>query len=144
MTKPYPKLGEVFELTLNGNDPDVQPLAMVRKYGYKPEYWKHSGKTVTGQQTRKFQLVSVGYCTGWYELAEKLATFGPTPEGQWLEAFKTEYGPGGNCHIGVADPSWVDPHGFAVFPCMHNDGDSNFDWADSDFSVRWRWLVPVK
>ncbi len=55
---PYPEVGEIFELTLDGAE--NQPLDMVARDGYTGE-WKHQGPAVTGKQTRRFQFVQVGY-----------------------------------------------------------------------------------
>jgi len=136
----YPKIGEVFELTLDGNDPNVQPLAMVKNYGYNPEGWKHDGKTVEGQQTQKFKLVQKG--GSWDEIGKEV---GNDLEGQWLEAFRKAYPESNGKHpVGVHDASWVVPYGSAYFPYVGRDGGPGFLWSGHVFSVSWLWLVPVK
>ncbi|OGH68918.1 MAG: hypothetical protein A3J66_02130 [Candidatus Magasanikbacteria bacterium RIFCSPHIGHO2_02_FULL_47_14] len=141
----YPALDEIFELTLDGDAPENRPLEMVRADGYdEPEKWKHTGLTVTGQQTRRGKLVLVGYCDSFDEVKAKLAAQGTIPEGQWREAFKARYPTlDGKGSIGVADASWASPHGGASFPYVDSFGFSLFDSADGGFDERWRWLVLV-
>ena len=52
--------GEVFEMTLNGDAPENQPLEMVRRDGYTGR-WTHNGPKVSGRQTRRFKLDVIGY-----------------------------------------------------------------------------------
>ncbi|TAL50833.1 hypothetical protein EPN81_01590 [Patescibacteria group bacterium] len=138
--------GEVFELMLDGNAPENQPLAMVAADGYDPRYWKHNGPKVEGRQTRKFKLVSVDLCWNIDEVRRKLAAHGEIPEGQWRQAYKVAYniqsrkGPIG---IAVADPSWTTPSGFRCFPYITSFGASRFWAADNEFQVHWRWLVSI-
>jgi hypothetical protein len=143
MKKPYPNIDEEFELTLDGNDPRNQPLAMVSGDVHDSEKdWRHDGPTVTGNQTRKFRLVQVGYCSHWDELRQKLRDKGTIPEGQWRQAFLQAFpGHDGQGPVGVADASWVHPYGAASFPCVASDGNPGFGWAVCDFDGGWRWLV---
>ena len=144
-TATYPTEGKVFELTLDGDAPENQPIEMVKRDGYdNPESWKHTGLTVTGTQTRRFKLVSVGYCSTFDEVKAKLAGQGTTPEGQWREAFKAAY-PTPDCNgpIGVADGSWAGPGGRAHFPCVNARGGSDFRCLAYYFNQYWRWLVLV-
>lgn len=139
----YPKKGQEFELTLDG---DAQPpLDMVRDYGYsQPEKWEHTGTAVTGIHTRRFKLVSVGYCRNLKAVRRKLEEHGEIPEGQWLEAFKEAFPESdGKGPVGVADPSWVNPLGFVRFPCVRSFGFSGFPWAGRGFHGRWRWLLAL-
>lgn len=55
----YPADGEIFELTLDGDAPENQPLEMVSRFGYAPVGWRHNGPKVSGKQTRRFKLVGV-------------------------------------------------------------------------------------
>ena len=136
----YPKIDEEFELTLDGSDPNVQPLAMVKNYGYNPEGWKHDGPLVKGQQTQKFKLVQKGGT--WDEIGKVV---GGDLEGQWLEAFRAQYPESDGEHpVGVHDASWVSPNGRAGFPCVSRSAGPGFGWTDNDFFVSWLWLVPVK
>lgn len=143
---PYPAVGEIFELTLDGDAPENQPLEMVSRDGYDhPELWSHNGERVVGVQTRRFKLVEVGFCKNLDEVKEKLAPHGTIPEGQWREAFKKRFRkPDGKGPIGFADSSWVDPRAFVYFPFVDADGGSLFYWADYDFYADWRWLVGVR
>lgn len=139
----YPATGEAFELTLDGNAPENQPLEMVRRDGYSGD-WKHKGPIVKGPETRQFKLVSVGYCANWAELTRKLAKQGEIPAGQWREAFKKKYPKhDGGGPIGVPDASWTLPDGDAYFPYVASDGMPSFIWA-GDWFDWWRWLVEVR
>lgn len=141
----YPAVGEAFELTLDGDALENQPLEMVRRDGYIGN-WTHRGPLVNGAETRRFKLVSVGYCANWNELTQrKLAKHGEISPGQWREAFKKKYPtPDDNGLIGFPDASWAGPGGGARFPCVHAGGGSDFRWAGRGFSGRWRWFVGVR
>ncbi|GEM_PF-1427146 len=140
----YPAVGEVFELTLDGDAPENQPLEMVRRDGYTGD-WRHKGPVVKGVETRRFKFVSVGYCANWNELKQKLAEHGEIAPGQWREAFKKKYPtPDGNGPIGFPDASWAGPDGNAFFPCVDADGESDFDWTGDGWVGNWRWLVGVR
>ena len=142
--KSIPIDGEVFELTLDGDDPKNDPLEMVRSDGYHSGAWKHRGKRISGVQTRQFWLACVGLCANLDEVREKLKEHGKIPQGQWREAFKAKYPrPDGNGPIGIADPSWVDPDGDAYYPSVDSFGCSLFRWAGHDKGEDWRWLVEV-
>lgn len=141
----YPADGVEFDLTLDFDAPEADPIEMVRRDGYNsPEQWQFTGKKVSGVQTRRFKLVRVGPCQNLDEVRQNLAQYGDVPEGQWREAFKAAYSrPDGNGPIGFADPSWVRPDGFVFFPYVDSDGGSDFYWADDGRAVGWRWLVPA-
>jgi hypothetical protein len=141
----YPATDEIFELTLDGDAAENQPLEMVRRDGYNPKGWQHRGPVVKGRHTKRFKLVEIGYCRNFDEVRRKLAIHGEIPEGQWREAFRARYGkPDGKGPIGIADALWVIPYSSAYFPYVGLDGDSNFRWTDSDFYDVWRWLVVCK
>jgi hypothetical protein len=117
---------------------------MVRRDGYsKPEKWRHTGKKLAGNQTRRFKLVSVGYCRSLNEVRRKLKAHGGIPEGQWRESLKAAYRPDDKGHVGVADSSWVDPLGGVCFPYVGSGGYSYFDGSGHGFHGDWRWLVEV-
>ncbi|MBI1961414.1 MAG: hypothetical protein HYS45_01785 [Parcubacteria group bacterium] len=86
----------------------------------------------------------VGTCPNLDEVRQKLAPHGPIPEGQWRVAFKTAYpNHDGKGPVGVADPSWVYPSGYASFPYVNSDGFSFFHCADGMLFLHWRWLAPA-
>src|SRR5579863_5445427 len=87
----YPKVGEVFELALDGDAPENQPLEMVDSFGYNPAGWSHKGPKVSGRQTRRFKFVQVGYCSNVDKIKEQSSAHGEIPEGQWINAFKAAY-----------------------------------------------------
>ena len=143
----YPAVGEVFELTLDGDAPENQPLEMVRRDGYAND-WKHNGPVVKGRHTKHFKLVEIGYCKRFAEVLGKLGAHGEIPNGQWRESFKTKYnGPDCKGHIGVADVSWLseeNEENVACFPFLDgNSGTSGFLCHDHYFLEAWRWLVEV-
>lgn len=144
--------GKAFEMTLDGDAAENQPIEMVRRDGYdKPSEWKHKGATVKGTQTRKFVWVSVGYQPNLdavravcLEAAGKLGLNGRIPEGQWREAIKQMFHHLGQYIRGIADPSWEYPGGGIRFPYVGSDGRSCFYWGDYGYGEAWRWLVEVE
>jgi len=133
----FPEIGVVFELRLNG---DVLPLAMVEKYGYNLEGWKHNGPLVKGQPTRKFKLIPANGL--WKNIGEMI---GSDLEGQWMEAFRVKFPKSDGEHpVGVYDSSWIDPHGFASFPLLFKDGTPLFSGNHYVFHSDWLWIVEVK
>ncbi|MDO8435153.1 MAG: hypothetical protein Q7S89_00530 [bacterium] len=143
-TRTYPAVGVVFELTLDGDAPENDPIEMVRGDGYEqPEQWRHEGKRVAGRQTHRFKLVQVEPCRNIHQVRAELLAYGKIPEGQWREAFKAAYPtPDGNGPIGIADPSWL--QGFqSFFPRITAGGSSRLDWAANGRDSDWRWLVEV-
>ena len=141
----YPKEGEAFELTLDGDAPENAPLEVVRSFGYDPTGWSHNGPTVTGKQTRQFMLVGIGYQPNLAAAKSALeAKYGPTPEGQWMKAFKDAYPEANGVNpVGVADASWVLPNGCAYFPFVSSGGKPYFRWTVSYLVEGWLWLVPA-
>lgn len=145
----YPAVGEVFELTLDGDASENNPIEMVRRDGYRPEDWRHKGEKVAGEQTRRFMLVSVGYCH-FGELVRRLVKHGTIPGGQWREALKAAYKSDRKGPVGIADASWMclfdRPFGRTGFPSVHENDCSYFDWAYPNFGFDdgWRWLVEVR
>ena len=139
--EPYPANGVIFELTLDGDA--VDPADMPRRDGHG-EGWRYDdARRLTGTHTRRFLLVSVGYCKTFDELVRRLAKHGGIPEGQWRESFKDHACPDGKGPIGIADASWGSPGGRALFPFVDSDGTSSFHWTSSDLNDCWRWLVEV-
>ena len=139
----YPAVGEIFELTLDGDAPENQPLQIVRDCGYTGK-WRHNGRTVKGKQTRRFKFAQAGYQPNLDGVKSALPTSGSV-EGQWIKAFKAAYPqPDGNGPVGIADASWVNPRDDANFPFVSTDGSLNFCWADDVQDAFWRWLVPAE
>lgn len=151
----YPMVGETFELTLNGDAPENQPLEMlirfIEKEGCSPKKDAgHRGPLVRGCATSRFKLVQIGSCSTFAEVRRKLITHGEIPEGQWLMAFMNAYPStdhGGA--IGIADASWKIAWGGSFFPSINTfDGSMFFKSIYTDifleFEEYWRWLVKVK
>ena len=134
-----------FALALNGDEAD--PIEMLQNDGINPANWEFRGKKIMGTGTRRrFKLVSVGYCTSFNKLVEKLKKQGAIPEGQWREAFKKRFPkPGEKSLIGFADASWVYPNADLYFPYFGDNGgrNSSFRWTGHGFNGVWRWVVEV-
>ncbi len=140
----YPRVGEVFELTLDGAAPENQPLEMVESFGYNPAGWSHNGPTVSGQKTRRLKLVQVGYCSNMEKVKVKVGAEGAFPEGQWINAFKAAYPePDGQGPIGIPDASWIDSGGRANYPYILAFGLMQFNYAGHIRGEDWRWLAAV-
>lgn len=148
----YPVNGEVFELTIDGNASENQPLEIARredrhfgskKWQHVGKKWQHVGKLVTGTQTRRFKLISIVSCREFADITRELARHGTIPEGQWCEALQATYQHDKEGPLGVADPSWVNPGGGTCFPSIISNGDSCLYWTGDTFSNSWRWLVGV-
>lgn len=139
----YPKLGSVFELTIDG---EIDPLEMLVSGEFDPSEWRFIGAFLAGKQTCRFKLVDVGRSDNISEVREKLTKHGSIPEGQWREAFKAAYPePDGRGPIGIADISWVPPIGKATFPYINADGYCSFRWPVGYLlPEHWRWLVKVR
>ncbi len=139
----YPAVGEVFELTLDGDAPENQPLQIVKDCGYTGK-WRHNGCTVKGKQTRRFKLAQAGYQLNLDGVKAALPASGSV-EGQWIKAFKAAYPqPDGNGPIGIADASWANPNSLADFPIVLSVGDLSFRWTAFGHVASWRWLVPAE
>ncbi len=144
VAKKYPKVGQVFELTLI-------PRNMAKNSeNLRRTKWQHTGQKITKQQTRKFKLVRIDRCNSWEEITEKLQAQGKIPEGQWLEVFLSKFGVNYDCNknngsIGVADASWIDSCGAARFPCVAPDGSQFFGYSsiNNQLSSLFRWLVEI-
>ena len=145
MVHVYPAVGEIFELTLNGDDFTNDPIEMVRRCGYDGfERWQFEGECVVGTQSRPFMLVGIGDQLNFSEVRKALAEYGPFQEGQWREAFMAAYPePNGKGPMGVADPSWRGPDGFLYFPYINTGGRPHFNRASTTFLDCWLWLVPA-
>lgn len=145
---PWPKPGEVFELTLNASDRKNQPLAMARADGYTSRKLQYSGQKLSGKLIGRFKLVEIGNQSNWESIQGKLARHGKIPGGQWRQALKTRFVDVPGRSVGVADTSWSHGtplgHRALLFPCVHHDGTSRFCQAiDGSFGEQWLWLVEV-
>jgi hypothetical protein len=142
---PYPAVGEIFELTLNGDDLVNDPIEMVRRCRYdNPEKWQFDGRRLVGTQSRRLRLVGIGDQLNFGAVRKALAEQGPFPEGQWREAFMAAYPePNGKGPMGVADPSWCGPDGLLYFPYINTAGRPHFNRAGTTFLDNWLWLVPA-
>ncbi len=142
-----PADGEVFELTLDGDAPENQPLEMVRQAGYDNwQEWEHNGPAVKGRETRRFKWVYIGYQPNLDAVRAALATHGKIPEGQWREAVKKMFKHDIWRPCGIADPSWEPPRfggSIPYCPYISSDGSSRFKWVIDGFPDHWRWLVEV-
>lgn len=137
---------EIFTLTLND---EIDGLELVRLFlGKDFVRWRYLGGVVAGPLTRQFKLVGVNYCDNLYDVRGKLDAHGDIPQGMWLQSFRQAYptstskrGP-----IAIADPSWLNPDGFLVFPLLDHVGKgwfTSFGWSGYDRDGSWRWLVEV-
>ena len=147
MVPAYPPDGEAFELTLDGDAPENQPLQIVRDWGYDSSKWRHKGPKVKGKHTQRYQLVRAGYMyqSNLDEAKAALPGSGTVVEGQWINAFNAAYPqPDGNGPAGIADASWLDPNGVPCFPMVNSKGFIQFRWARSGLVANWRWIVPAE
>lgn len=142
----FPAEGEEFDLELDGDVPENQPLEMVRRDRCeRPEKWRFTGREVEGKQVRRFKLVAVGYCRNLDEVRGKLAVHGEILEGQWRAAYCGPQVPGGCSRpVGIADPSWVDLREHVYFPYVPPRGFPAFYRVDHVFDIFWLWLVEVR
>ena len=142
-SRSIPKLNEVFELTLNGDE--VDPLEMVRSDRYTGS-WDFVGPRVIGLQTRRFKLVNVGRCANLREITEKA---GKLAKGQWREAFRERYpNPDGREPIGFGGSLWSNNIGGWRIPLLTSyagEWISRFGSASTALHREsWRWLVEVE
>jgi len=141
--RPYPKVGEIFELGLDGDAVNNHVIAMVRRVG-DPRGWAHNGPLVTGRAIRPHKLVELRPTLTFDEVLAELARYGKIPEGQWASAFKVTYPKtDGHGPIGIADASWWAPDGRINFPYIGRGGDLGFHRASGSFGANWRWIVGV-
>lgn len=141
ITCSYPKVNEIFELTLDGLE--VQPIEMLWRDGYNLDGWTHRGSVISGREIRRFKLVELDYSHSFEDLRSKLGSHGRIPEGQWREAFKA-FCPDNRDRgrIGVADASWV-YEGKYYFPFLRGRGYSRFCGVVGPIPDNWCWLVEV-
>jgi hypothetical protein len=96
---------------------------------------------VKGRQTRRFNLVQIGYT--YLEEVRRRIGLDNVPEGQWINAFRQAFPQhDGMGPIGIADNSWVCPDVCSAFPFVSTGG-LDFYWAVCALNDCWRWLVEV-
>jgi hypothetical protein len=123
------------------NDSDGQKTIKDLGYG---DGWTFRGKdTYKKGDIRSFKLVKVGPQNNLEDVRRACNERGMVPDGIWLQVFADTFENDGDGPIGVADPSWEDPHGLADFPMVHSDGGRFFGWVDFYRGEDWRWLVAV-
>lgn len=140
---PWPRPNEVFELTLDGDASENQPLAMVKADGYDGP-WQHNGSTVKGRETRRFKLVEIGSQPNCESVKTACQKHGKIPEGQWREVMKKKFTDSPGRLVGIADASWVSPSGLTFFPYVTAGGASSFLWSGYAWNDHWLWLVEVE
>lgn len=141
--KPCPKVGELFELTFDGSAPENQPREMINRYCREnswmkfntPDKWTHIGHIVSGLQTRRFKLVTIGPQPDFQSALSELARHGKIPEGQWSKAFNDTFESDKSCTVLFADPSWIHcdegPRLPCIYPVINYLG---FDWTSLPFN----------
>lgn len=146
----YPAVGEVFELTLDGDALETEPMEMVlRDRNFQPDKWKYRGERVFGNQTRQFRLIRLPSSSrNLMDVRFKLRPYGKTPKGQWREALRVAYSvpshdDESNEVISIADDSWVNHHGLPCFPWIRKDGSSGFMWSGLFLDDSLLWLVDI-
>jgi hypothetical protein len=148
-TPSYPEDGVVFELTIDGDDPDVQPLTIVKMAGGDPGRYRYRGRVIEGKQTRRFMFVSVGGSV-FEDVVARLKDKGKIPEGQWIMAVKKAFPIHGRKRpVGIVDASWREQgcgRFNGCFPCIVLRGELGFVSAHHEYlrARCWRWLVEVE
>lgn len=163
-----PQIGEVFELTLDGDDEKNAPerLARYAKVGHLMYY---DGSRISGVHTRQFTLVRAngGFLDGCRDLKqvrETLTQHGRVPECQWIWAFhrkfslpdETYLGISPNARIGFANDGWILSvssnrwaTGFRAMPFIGapyfstESARLSLDRPPDDFPPAWSWFVEV-
>lgn len=143
--RPCPKVGEPFELGIDGDAVNNHPLTMVRHTGNDSRGWAHNGRLVMGRTIRPFKLVEIATHSTFDEVLRELSRRGRVPEGQWICGFKTAFpNPDGKRHVAIADATWVGPDGRTNFPYVSRAGDIRFHRSNGSFGGDcWLWIVEV-
>lgn len=141
----YPLVGERFDLGLNGDYGNYQPLDMVRRTGHDSRGWVHKGHMCTGRDIRPFKLIEIATHGTFDEVMNELSRHGRVPEGQWICGFKVAYPtPDGRRNVAIADATWVGPDGMTYFPYVSRAGDIRFHRSNGNFGGDcWLWIVGV-
>jgi len=78
----YPKIGEVFELTLTKKQLDEFYMAKnFSRSGHYTYYGRRLDSKLRAGQTAKFKLAQVNFCDNLHEVKEKLKKYGEIPVG---------------------------------------------------------------
>lgn len=136
-----PALGRVFELTFSQGTPDGMILNFAPR---NPQEWRFQGVALVGQQTRQFQLVTIGHQPNLKEAKRALeAAHGPTPYSQWLEIFWRTFKVDDKGLVCLADGVWLGPDSGTDgnFPCLSQKGQPYFAWPGLEREENCRWLV---
>lgn len=139
--RPFPQAGEVFELTATK---ELTGLGLVAYFGFYPDRWQFTGKTVTAGTTKRFRLVEVGYQPNLAAVAKVCTKPGQkVPEGVWMQTFSETFGSNIRDRniVGVADSSWVNPRGLVEFPLVYKHSGRSFSRADNVQDDDLLWLV---
>lgn len=148
----YPKVGEVFELTMDGDAPENQPMVMaINCDPQHGRHWEHSGNKVVGIKTKKFKLVDFGFSARSAWLESHIKAQGKIPEGQWIKAFCAKFSVHDRkASVGVYDCSWKSPSRFPGitrclnrFPWIDIYGNLGFGYETVASYLNERWLVEV-
>jgi hypothetical protein len=149
LIRPYPKIGEIFELSMPS--PPLG-LEMVRDVGIEDwERWRYASAEVTEPQVGLFKLIQVGACWSFAEVQNRMHSRGVIiPAGQWCPAFGAAFAHCGERRMaGIAAYSfWSAWNGMYYFPCIGRGGVPIFCWRGCEyrpyvFGREWDWLVQV-
>lgn len=144
---PHHPDNEVFKMTLNFDDPENQPIRMIRRSeGHAaPEQYTFVGRNMTGVQTGRFMWVASGKQPNLAAVRVAIAPYGSIPDGRWLKAVAATFEPDfrDTLRRGIADPSWLLHGQHACFPMQHCYGLLTVRLADLDVEGYTRWLIQV-
>lgn len=141
--RPFPAVGEVFELTANEQ---ITGLDLLENFGYNHECWGSTAETILAGTTRRFKLVPVGYFSHLTDVLNACkGQGGKNTNGCWLKVFNEAFGAHSQNSVGVPDISWVNSYGLVHFPAVTPNGRRDLFFLGDlgrRFSVR-LWLVEV-
>jgi hypothetical protein len=142
----YPKVGEVFELTI----PVISPYMMLRWAGVtredarRAENFRFLGDKMTVPIRGHFRIVQVGYQPNVSHLSAALDEKGYRPNGQIMKGFHDRYPvTDGEGPIGVLDSAWVHMLRGPCFPYIDKRGIPSLRRNSGEFSSVWRWIAGV-
>lgn len=139
-----PNVGEEFQMTLDGDDPTNDPIAIIRSDGYY-DRWSYIGQKITGIATSCFKLISSEKV--WVDdILKDIKRQGKIPCGQWRQAFTKQFPEWRNAYknIGFPDCSWKNnENGAKLFPYLGKHGDSGLGRLVSSADSDWLWLVEI-